>query len=305
MPWIEILLRLLVSAVITMLIAGMSFLLGFFLWRLLRVKADRFHAIRLENQGNCRSMYYITIDSPEPALDFSILLNNIPLPTVGGLEEETADGVSTAQAGEVSSGNQGSTTSSGTSAVAAAGQSVSSKAGRLASFLGSLGALLPGSVGNALKSQASQVRTIQTSSMRAARAPDAMRRQVKSLGGKRNVPGGQPGKFVVGQKVVHAVSERAFSVQTPEVGIGQSIALTLKVGSREKRYPQGSFPYILHIRQVALDFPDLSANEILRNGSVHFRPIYAWRYWLPTFFVSLLALISATALVYSYLRIWF
>lgn len=323
MPWIELVLHLLFSAIGTLLIGLTGFLLALLFWRILRVKADREHAISLENKGNCRSIYYLEVKSPEPSLRFTLLFNKLPLAAVylpgetdELVESETAENLPP-QTGQ-SESKPASTISatSGVDAAAKAGHSVASKAGQSASFLEQIGNLLPGSLGRKFKQQASVGRSIQTNSLRTSRAPQTFQRQVSALQPKGN--GKQP-KVVDKQSVavdrvaaasspqqskVSVSAEEYYSVQTPVIEPGQSINLSLRIGTHRRYYPKGSFPYTIEALPVNSDFPNAVAMPIIKNGTVHFNPVGMWRYFLPAFSTVTFILMTLTALLFLYRFIW-
>ena len=318
MPSIELLLHLLFSAIGTLLISLTGFLLVLLFWRLLRVKADREHAILLENKGNCRSIYYLEVKSPEPALRFALLFNKLPLAAVylpAESEElaETQSAENIPRQTEQPENKPASATSSGVDAAAKAGQSVSSVAGKSASMLEQIGNFLPGSMGSKLKQQAASSRTVQATSLRTSRAPQTLSRQVSGFqgksGGKQSKSSGKQsdgdGKNVSSLRQLKVgASEESYFVQTPVIEPGQSLNLLLRVGTRRRHYPRGSFPYTIEALPVTADFPEAVATSSVKNGTVHFTTVGPWRYFLPAFSTVTLILMTLTALVFLYRFIW-
>jgi hypothetical protein len=311
MPWIELALHLLFSIIGTLFISLTGFLLVLLFSRVLRVKAEREHAVVLENKGNCRSIYYLEVKSPEPSLHFTLLFNKLPLAAVY-LPTESDDLVEspptknppsqTEQPGNIPA----STTPSGVDAAAKAGQSVSSVAGKSASVLEQIGNFLPGSMGSKLKQQASSSRAVQAASLRTSRAPQTLSRQVSGFqgksGGKQSAGDGK--KVSSSRQLKVGASEESCFVQTPLIEPGQSLNLLLRVGTRRRHYPPGSFPYTIEALPVTADFPDVAAMPSIKNGTVHFNPVGAWRYFLPAFSTVTLILMTLTALVFLYRFIW-
>lgn len=92
--------------------------------------------------------------------------------------------------------------------------------------------------------------------------------------------------------------------QTPEVLPGEDLHLTLRIGKRGARYPEGSFPYTLQAEQLTVDFPDLAVPPVIKEGIVYFEPKEEWRYWALPIVTIALVLLAVTILAYSYLRLW-
>jgi hypothetical protein len=196
--------------------------------------------------------------------------------------------------------------SSGVDAAAKAGQSVSSVAGKSASVFEQFGNFLPGSMGSKLKQQAASSRSVQASALRTSRAPQTVRRQVggfQAKGGSKQAKDG--GKTISSSRQLKVgASEESYFVQTPVIEPGQSLNLSLRIGTRRRHYPRGSFPYTIEALPVTADFPEAVATPSLKNGTVHFNPVGSWRYFLPAFSTITLALMTLTALVFLYRFIW-
>ena len=341
MPSLEIILKILFSLLALFTLSALFFFLMFFSNRLLRVRADRKHTIRLENRGNCRSMYTLTVSSNEPALRFSLFLKGVPLveiyETTLDVEQSTGfiadapspDSPAPVPAKGAASGSGAASVNTG-SAVKS-GQAVAAKAGTVASLLGAIGHLLPGSLGAGLRAQSARAREMQTGTSRAIQAPQAIKGRVNAVqkesgklaGAKPGTPNSvkssparavqssqmviSPPSVVTGSRaftVAHPATDAAYRAQTPELAPGQSFDLTLQVGTTTKRYPAGSFDYTVLSQQVALDFPDVISDPVRRHAVTHFRRVSPWRYWLPSFVSILLVLISAVSLIYAYMFIW-
>jgi hypothetical protein len=337
MPALEVVLKILLSILAFFTLSAIFFALIFLANHLLRVRADRKHTIRLENRGNCRSMYFLTVTSAEPSLRFSFFLKNVPLAEVVELEAEPdafaeapvdlpAASVPSPAAAKNGSSNAAAP-SVNTASAAKTGQAAAAKAGTVASFLGGLGQLLPGSLGAGLRASSAQAREVQSSTSKAVQAPQTLKNQVGSVqkdgsrlvGAKSSPQTASPAR-AVRQKAVytapagsvsgqqkanrHVSGLGGYRVQTPELAPGQFFDLTLQVGKTTKRYPAGSFAYLVQSQQVALDFPDLAVEPLQRSAVIHFGSIGAWRYWLPAAISLFFVLLGLVSLVYTYLLIW-
>ncbi len=318
MQWTELTLNLLYSAIGILIIGAVGALLAWLLWRVLRVKSSRAHVVDLENKGNCRSIYYLEVKSPEPSLQFSLSYNGSPLAPVY-LPVETEDTV------EVSTGKNPSepvspTNKAGSPALAAGaetvtktGQSASSAAARFASLLEQVGEILPGSLGSSLKQQSTKLRSVQVKATRVARKPQRIRRQVTGfhqLGHSQNKStAGQPaaGLQKSGTLPVETNEEKIREtcfVQTPVVEAGQALHLELKVRPRRRAYQPGTYPYTLEALPMPVDFPELLAKPQLQNGTVSFKSVEAWRLVLPVLMIIAVSLASVAAMVFLYRFIW-
>lgn len=335
MPSLDVALKILLSIFAFFTLSAIFLALIFLVNHLLRVRADRKHTIRIENRGNCRSIYFLTISSAEPSLRFSFFLKNVPLveaPEPEAQQDETLEAVADAPAAPsvVAVKNDSSksvTPSINTASATKTGQAAAAKAGTVASFLGGLGQLLPGSLGAGLRASSAQARGVQSSTSKAVQAPQTLQNQVGAvqkdgsrLVGAKNAPQAASPARSARQKAVYTNSvvsvsgkEKAnrqasglggYRVQTPELAPGQFFDLTLQVGKTTKRYPVGSFAYLVQSQQVALDFPDLAIEPVQRNAVIHFSSIGAWRYWLPGVASIFFVLLGLVSLVYTSLLIW-
>lgn len=330
MPTLEIAIKIALSAFAFLALSIVFFALILISNRLLRVSADRKHILRIENRGNCRSVYFLTVSSAEPALRFSLFLKDVPLAQVN---EPVADSVSQAAPEEMVQaqppqpasvkGSNGNPSAQGFKPDGAlkSGQAASARVGTLASLLGSLGQLIPGPIGAGLRARAGQAREMQTGANRAIQAPQTMKNQVGQIqkdGGRLtgNKPGSEksaPARTNHSQpltkvsKTVAAFGGGAVlnRFQTPELDPGQAFDISLRIGTYAKRYPAGSFGYLVRSEQVALDFPDAVGEPFERSGFVFFGEIGAWRYWLPRLasfffvFLGLFLLFIAQTLIWQ------
>ena len=344
MPSPELLLKIFFSLLAFFIIGALFSVLIFVSVKLLRVRADRKHTLRIENRGNCRSMYTLSVSSSEPVLRFSLFAQGVPLVEVQDVvadEEEFPEFVpdvapSASSLAPAPAKGPATTTKAASvnmDSATKAGQSTAAKAGTVASLLGSLGQLLPGPLGAGLRAQSAQARGLQTGTSRAVQAPQVVQGRVgsvqkesgKLVGAKpaaSKQTASNPARAAHSQPVTNTsaartgsgasaaaraqatAADRSYRVQTPELAPGQSIDLTLQIGTHAKRYPVGSYAYAVQSQQIALDFPDISSEPIERNGVTYFKPVAGWRYWLPGFASILLVLLSVIFLTYFYLLIW-
>jgi hypothetical protein len=339
MPFVDITLKVIFSSLALLLLVAFSFILILISNRLLRVRADRQHNIHIENRGNCRSIYSIAISSDQPALHFSLFIKDVPLVEIQTPNLDTQEQVIPAQvssqadspvpASAKTANAKPATPSVNSDAAVKSGQKVAAKAGTLASLLGAIGQLLPGSLGAGLRAQSARAREVQTNTSRAVQAPQTMQNQVgavskesgKLVGAKSeksSVPAQATHSRPLTQTTTIATSPRAsasarpaqinpasgYLVQTPELAPAQSFDLTLKIGTAKKRYPTGSFAYIIESQQFALDFPEAGSSPVRRQGIVHFGKVGFWRYWMPTFASLIILLVSLATLIWGVMRIW-
>lgn len=339
MPLPEIALKIIFSSLAFLLLAAFSFLLILLTNRLLRVRGDRKHNIHIKNRGNCRSIYSLAISSDEPGLRFSFFVKDVPLVEIQNINADAQEQAAPAQessqvdspapipAKPASASSAAPSVNTGTAVKS--GQKAAAKAGTVASLLGALGQLLPGSLGAGLRTQSSHARKVQTNTSRAVQAPQTMQNQVGAvskesgkLAGARPTTSSVPARTAHSRPLTHtsaaatstgaAASAQpaqarpgsAYLVQTPELAPAQSFDLTLKIGTAKRRYPAGSFAYIIESQQFALDFPEASSAPVRRQGIVHFGKIGIWRYWIPAFINLLVLLAGIAALILVIMRIW-
>lgn len=340
MAWANIIIGILLTALLVLVLGVGSILLAVWLGRKLKVEADREHTLKLTNKGNCRSQYQLSIKDTQPELAFTFLNNNIPLATV--VEEyneeefeETPEYVVEAATAQLVASKSPDKTKGAVKPGDAlkTGQSVAAKSGVFASLLGTLGSILPGKLGAGLKAQAGTARNVQANTAKAVQAPQAAQRKADALGqagGKLGVKtpekAGQPqsGKNNPQPNLAQSPSsalppqqhptaarpsmsqpyERSVYVQTATLGPGESLQLTLRIGTNQKRYPTGSFNYAIQSQQVPLDAGLGIADPVVQNGVVHFEFISTWRYWLPTISSSLVILGALLGIFYGLSLIW-
>ncbi|OQY36226.1 MAG: hypothetical protein B6243_03680 [Anaerolineaceae bacterium 4572_5.2] len=303
-------------------------------YRLLLVKGDREHTITLTNRGNLQSFYQLQVEATEPLLSFKFFYDGIPLAGVPEpVLQEVEEGEEAAApedehtpeppAAQPASGkSKASSPGASVDKTAKKGQAAASKVGLVASFLGALGSLIPGGAGRKLSKQGAAARSVQTGTIKAAQAPKSMKRKtdaVKGSGSKLGMKTSSGGSTTRNGAAAPEIQEGVVApppaqkttskieviehwlhncVQTKDVDPGESILLTLRIGSQKKRYPKGSFVYVIHSQQVPLEEVDVEVPLVSTRGTVYFKPISWWRYWLPT--LAVLAIVLATLLSFYY-----
>ena len=309
--------------------------------RKLRVNADKEHSLKLENKGNCRSQYYLSIKKAPTDLKFTFLIDNIPLAPVfkeakrdllknekKQIETTTSNPPTYIEAKKSTSNSK--VTAVKPDSALKAGKDIGAKSGVLANLLGTLGSILPGSLGENLKKQAGSARNVQAKTAKATQAPQSAQRKMDSLkqsGRKLGVkeseseknlrPMPKPRqKFEANNQNVFstpaknvAIKEKApvekmGFVQTQDIGAGESLLLTLRIGTKKNRYPVGSFSYTLKSQPMPLNQKLGKASLLEKKGLVHFEPIALWRYWLPTFSGLLMTLLILIGISYGLRFIW-
>ncbi len=308
------------------------FLLGLASHRLLRVRLERQHVIRLENRGNCRSLYYLSVSSSEPSLGFTLRngkIDLVALPDEAGNETTSSPPTSPGARADLSSAavkaNHATPQQTAVSA-AKTGKAAAAKAGTLASLLGALGRILPGSLGVRLRANAAAAREMQLQTNRAIQAPQTAQNQVndvqregnKLLGAKAPAPRLVAGQSQPAKRQATATGSgwggalqndekprnAIYRAQSPEMEPGTSLDLSLVISAKTKRFPCGSFAYTLESQPIALDFPEAHGQAEQRSGVVHFPPVPGWRYWLHHLAIFLLIALAVFAFGYAFLLIW-
>ena len=317
-----------------------SALIIIWLSRKLRVRADKEHTLKLVNQGNSSNQYHLSIKKAPPNLKFTFLFNNIPLALVfEEVEKETPDEeepVETEVANTTGVVKQSKQKDKSKSAAVKpdgaikAGKSVGEKSGLVANILGTLGNILPGSLGKNLKEQAGKARTVQAKTARATQAPQSAQRKMNSLkqssgrlGVKKSEDKRDSKPALWTERTFEAKEERVVSrptsdivvkrkkiveknnsVQTKDINPGETLLLTLRIGTQEKRYPVGSFGYRLESQPMPLNERLGKVPPTVKNGLVHFEPIASWRYWLPFLSGVLVVLFALVGVFYGLIFIW-
>ena len=95
-----------------------------------------------------------------------------------------------------------------------------------------------------------------------------------------------------------------YQAQTKEVDPGESILLTLRIDSRKKkRIPEGSYLYTIHSQQISLEPASVQIPPISSRGTVHFKAVPTWRYWLPLIVCGLVVLAAILSLTYYIMNV--
>jgi hypothetical protein len=308
MAWTEVLLKALVTGLIILVLGAVFTLLLVRVRLWLTVQADKEHAVLLTNRGNCRSQYYLMASSPEPGLAFTFLLNKIPLVEISGLTQDLAE----LPTETVNNKKAASTPAVNTLTASKSLQKAGGKAGSVAAMLGSIASFLPGKLGNGLRDQAAQMRSVQVKSARAAQAPARVNRQLAALHKTSGMQSQTPQAAVKQSEgatagTIQMVSKSGTDfrcAQTAELLPGESVALTLRIGTTHTRYPAGSFNYIIVSQQATLDFPESDIPPLSKGGTVYFEQIDWWRYWLLPVMNSVLILMALVLAIYSLSLLW-
>jgi len=304
--------------------------------RILRVRQDRIHKIVLKNEGNIPSVYYLSVDAQESTLEFKFLANNIPLARVVQPQvlAAPAEPQPTPIPQQPKTDAKPTKTGINVDNAAKGGRAVASKIGFVATFMGALGGLLPGSLGSSLRTKGAQARQVQSDTTQAVQAPVNAQRRAESLqqmsGGKGSkttsiaAPKGknqfqatsQADPQVGGSKESLPASHqqpantrtptfsRNYSVQTTEIQPGGAQEITLTISSSKRRYPQGSFLYSLWSQQVPTELVSIEIPPLHKNGTVHFKPISRWRYWLSPLVAGFVLSATSLAVIYFMTLIW-
>ena len=345
--------KIALSIVLFLFIGGGSAFLVRWLGRILRVKADREHSLKLVNRGNCHNQYHLSIIEAHPDLRFNFFYEGVPLaPVLENLTEEhkearkknkpDAPDKPARAARATQKVQEGKSPSAKVNADGAmkAGKSVSEKSGMIANLLGALGNILPGSLGQNLKAQAGVARNVQTKSTKAVQAPQSMRRKigaVKQSSGKLGVKASQDKEKAIsapdmnltrGEQGWVSASETGIKrndrdalsalptdimqkkvsvhglVQTKDLEPGEILFLTLKVGTKQKRYPVGSLGYTLISQPIPLNKKLGEVPSMQKVGLVNFGSIALWRYWLPTLSGTLIISFAFIGILRGLFFIW-
>jgi len=321
---IQVLVKLLITGAAILVIGLMCFIGIALLRRALRIHNDRIHTLRLKNDGNIPSFYLIAIDSPEPALNFQLSVNNIPLINNPVLVTQPVANANPSPQQKASNKNsQAGSQGINSGSAVQTGRAAASKLGAASGFLAALGNLLPGELGSNLRSRSAEVRNIQQEATQAVDAPVSMQRQVGELqrqtgtlgGNAQGNPSGSPAArdaSVVSQPSAQksypvagsSANPGVYSVRTTEIQPGTSQSITLKIGTKKWRYPYGSFLYTIQSEQVPVEPLDIQIPKVRREGLVHFEKVESWRYWLAPLTSICVIILSLFMLTFSLTFIW-
>jgi hypothetical protein len=309
-------------------------LLIFLLMKLISVKNQRDHSIRVTNQGNVRSTYQLSVESREALLKFKLLTSKgaplVELPTYVPQAAAPAHAQKAEKAPRPKGGKKQSAAPKGgtpaTKQLADGGKAATSSVGTAASLLGAVGGFLPGSAGAALKEQGGNLRNAQTKANETMRAPEDARRRAEAvqkdgsrLAGQKQA-GRQPGREIedVDETAPATGAVRAnvppaqapgparvgYWVETAEVGPGESIQLTLRIAPKRNQFREGSFPYTFISQQVPVHKLNKEATPVTKAGVVHLKPVAAWRYALRIIFSAAIIVTALLSIVFIVPFIW-
>lgn len=324
--------------VLVLVAGGFGFLLANWLRNALRVKADKKHLIKFVNDGNFPSLYHLSFQSSQPELTFACTYDNIPLvPVLEEIQEHLPTEAARVVDPDPDQKNSGVSKKANAGkgkpdAALKAGKSVAAKSGVFASLLGTLGGILPGALGAGLKEKADMARSVQINTMRVTQAPqtttnkmDALKSSgsklgVGSLEKENQVRGGGKGSIaaassppsnqvVISAKAIqgedHPLKLRNTGlVQTRALSSGETLLLTLKIGTSAKRYPAGSFNYIVQSQQVPVEGRFDRPAPVSKTGTVYFVPISSFRYLLPVIGSILVLLVALVGIYYGLIYVW-
>ena len=96
------------------------------------------------------------------------------------------------------------------------------------------------------------------------------------------------------QRTRHLV--RGYHAQTKEVGPGESLSLTLRIESKAKRPLEGSYLYNINSQQVPMIPANVEIPQVSSSGTVHFKSVPLWRYWLPLMVCGLVVIVTLITL---------
>jgi hypothetical protein len=338
LDWIHIIPKILLSGAVVLGLVITCVISLIIIRRLFRVTVKREHTLRLINEGNVRSVFRLSFESTRPDLTFQLFVNDIPLavviqpaPVVRPVEaQKVQSGTEQRQANQKQKSTSPQTTQGGGNPVQGinkSGKAVADKTGTAASILGTLGGLIPGSAGKALKEQAAAARNVQMKTNETMRMPEQTLQRVDSLNRSSSKMGLETPKFALPdshlpapgsqQPVLNSVTPTTqpfqsplsktldrYTVQTPEIGPGETILLNLRIGSKQRRVPEGSFLYLIRSQQVPIERQFKEPAPYLKQGIVHFDPVQTWHYWMPGVISWLVALSVMVTMVYIMALIW-
>ena len=176
--------------VIKILLTGIAFatslvifiLLAILISRILKVKRDREHTIRLTNRGNFESYFFLSVAAPESSLRFGLSLNGVPLVPIqvaaepqqassqtASVQPRSNQAQTPAPAAQASSGQQKPAINAG--GAVKAGKAAAGKVGAMGTFLGTLGSLIPGPMGASLRARSAALTQTQGNALAAIQAP--------------------------------------------------------------------------------------------------------------------------------------
>ncbi|MBI9047091.1 MAG: hypothetical protein JEZ06_21575 [Anaerolineaceae bacterium] len=264
--WLQILIKLMITGIFTIVLCGLYVLLIIRLQRYFRVNRERIHAFNLTNRGNVGSLYQLFIEQPDSLFEFKLFENEVPLVKAAVPEEPEAPEIieeSTPQ--ETTKGKKKKTrrqkaeekkaAKAGDGAMDA-GKQVAAKSGAAASFLGAVGGMLPGEAGKAMKEQSTSLRNVQTKTTQTMRAPESAKTKLKAA----SRDGGKLGLKAPGMPTApggSGSSQKTFSEENGETEISSDGAVTLTPKAHNERQRQ------INQRRTMVQTREVSAGEKL------------------------------------------
>lgn len=340
--WFQLAVKIILSVVIVIVLAIICGLIIPRLQRRFRIALYRDHTIHINNHGNVNSFFYLTAESAEPLLTFQFFQNDIPLsevlesaaPSTIGLQQPVAsqskihNSDPTAVKDRVIPARMSSKSMASIQNAGKACEKIIAKTGAAASLLGMLGSLLPGSLGSSLKEQGNAIRGMQTKTKDIMDKPQAIQRQldqVKKDTGKLGVkaptpqiPAGDstpPASNVQTENFGQAREDTLVKTSetvpamikyycTGEVNPGETVALTLRIGSKKRTKPEGSFIYSIKSLQVPLEKLEKKIAPTAKQGMVNFSRVNVWRFFIADALCVLLILAGLLAALFGISLVW-
>jgi len=330
-----------ISAIILLAGALICLWIGLKLRKILSPKLEKTHRINLTNTGNVSGHYNLRAASTTESINFTFLINNVPLPLAALPSSMTTDqdgqaDTTSAVADEshtesaqkpASKPAPASVVPKNAGNVVKGAEKAAAKTGAAAGLLGMLGSILPGSVGKSLKQQSGALRNVQTKSKMVMDKPkevtrkmDAFQQQSSRLAGgakpadkpvNQSLPATsancdemtiQPKpKINVRQAVTADVSERLY--QTKLVNPGEALKLDLKIKAT-KGHPEGSYSYKVISQLVPEGEFESVPPAVTGQGVVFFNKVAMWRLWFPNILSVVLISGILIGIAYSLLWLW-
>jgi hypothetical protein len=328
MNWFDIdtAIKGLLSFTAFLLVIGVFYLLGWWLWRILRVRQERKHTLNIQHHANFRAFYYLAVESPELGLRFQFLAGDKPLVEVVHLttaapEEKKAKTPAAKTAQKSPSAIEGAVDS---------GKEVMVKVGIFANIMGMVASFLPGSLGAKIKERQEQVKQTQQKALATAQAPqdakrrlDALQSESQKLGVKApdvKLPAAaspSQGQRASGTPAHSAALEAGspaqtvappfeglYCVQTVDLEPGQTLPIQLKIDALTRRRPVGSFAYTIHLQAMPAESLPEKLPHLSKRGTAHFASVAGWRFWMPGFSALLVFLLGLMSWLYLVAMIW-
>jgi len=340
--WFQLTVKIILSIVVVLVLAIICGLILPRLRRRFYHTLHQDHTIHLRNQGNVTSVFHLIAESVEPLLTFQLFQNGIPLAEVfvsvepatiqlaqpqtsleGKPNPEPSTTISKSMPARIGANPMASIGGAGK-----AGEKVIAKTGAAASLLGILGGLLPGDLGKTIKDQGNAVRGMQTKTKDIMDKPQAMQRkldQVQKDTGKLGVksptlqmPAASEKLSTEGEQPESSKSQREHSsgrapaidtelikyFSTGEVEPGETVELTLRIGSKRRTRPAGSFLYHLKSQQVPVEKFEKKILPVTKQGVVNFEHFNPWRFFIADGLSALVILAGLLAALFGISLVW-